>query len=220
MIPLPLHHTKSTMMGCCSKLICIGCRYANQRREEELGLDKKCPFCREALPKTKKEGNKQNMKRVKANDPVAICYEGVQHCKKGHYSRALASLSKAAELECVEAHFKLATLCFSGSVKMDEGKEMYHLEEAAIGGHPMARYNLGWHEFHNGNVERSVKHMTIAATQGSDEAIKELMNAYKGRLVSKEDLASALRAHKAAVDATKSPQREEAEVFYRARGLM
>ena len=33
-------------------------------------------------------------------------------------------------------------------------------------------------------------------------------------LISKEDLDSALRAHKAAVDATKSPQREEAGKLY------
>ena len=35
--------------------------------------------------------------------------------------------------------------------------------------------------------------------------------------VSKEDLAAALRAHKAAVDATKSPLRDVAEEFYRLR---
>ena len=46
------------------------------------------------------------------------------------------------------------------------------------------------------------------------------MNAYKDGLVDKEDLAAALRAHKAAVDETKSPQREEADVYYRAMGLM
>ena len=46
------------------------------------------------------------------------------------------------------------------------------------------------------------------------------MNAYKDGLVDKEDLASTLRAHKAVVDAIKSPQREEAEVFYRVMGLM
>ena len=46
------------------------------------------------------------------------------------------------------------------------------------------------------------------------------MNAFKDGLVDKEVLASTLRAHKAAVDATKSPQREEAEVYHRAKGLL
>ena len=38
---------------------------------------------------------------------------------------------------------------------------------------------------------------------------------YKLRMISKEDFAAALRAHQAAVDATKSPQREEAEAAER-----
>jgi hypothetical protein len=37
------------------------------------------------------------------------------------------------------------------------------------------------------------------------------MAAHKGGFFSKEDLADALRGHQAAVDATKSPQREAAE---------
>ncbi len=65
----------------------------------------------------------------------------------------------------------------------------------------------------NGNVERAVKHMIIAAGQGEDDSIKTLMGAFKWGFVSNEDLAAALRAHQAAVDETKSPQREAAERF-------
>ena len=39
--------------------------------------------------------------------------------------------------------------------------------------------------------------------------------AYKKGLFKKEDLGAALRAHQAAVDATKSPQRDVAEEYYR-----
>eukprot|EP00984_Skeletonema_dohrnii_P020252 scaffold9816_cov99-Skeletonema_dohrnii-CCMP3373.AAC.6 len=41
------------------------------------------------------------------------------------------------------------------------------------------------------------------------------MSAFKKGKVSKEDLAAALRAHKAALDATKSPQRAAAEEYRR-----
>lgn len=41
--------------------------------------------------------------------------------------------------------------------------------------------------------------------------MKKLMDAFRRGLVIKEDLATTLRAHKAAVDATKSPEREAAE---------
>ena len=85
-------------------------------------------------------------------------------------------------------------------------------KEAAIGGHPHARYILGCNEIkNNGNVEKAVKHFIISAAQGEDNAIKMLMNAFKEGCLSKEELAAAFRAHKAAVDATKSPQRKVAE---------
>ena len=58
-------------------------------------------------------------------------------------------------------------------VEEDIGKNNFHLE-AAIGGHPHARYHLGWHENNNGNVERAVKHWIIAATQGQDDQPRRL----------------------------------------------
>ncbi len=61
-----------------------------------------------------------------------------------------------------------------------------------------------------------MKHYMIAAAQGVDDSIEMLMEVFKQQgesyhFLSKEDLATALRAHQAAVDATKSPQREYAE---------
>ena len=49
---------------------------------------------------------------------------------------------------------------------------------------------------------------------GDDGSLKYLKEIYGTGYVSKEDLASALRGHQAAVDATKSPQREVAEKYY------
>ena len=72
MIPLRLDLTKSTLMTCCSKVICSGCRYANVIRELQDKLEQKCPFCRKVLP-SDKEAEENIMKRIEANDPVAIC---------------------------------------------------------------------------------------------------------------------------------------------------
>ena len=88
---------------------------------------------------------------------------------------------------------------------------LHHLEEAAIGGHPDARYNLGCHEGRSGRVERALKHFIIAANLGHDVSLENVKKAYAARIVSKEDFAAALRGHQAAMDATKSPQREAAE---------
>ena len=56
-----------------------------------------------------------------------------------------------------------------------------------------------------------MKHFIIAAKLGHDRSLTALEGGYGLGMVSKEDLAATLRAHQAAVDATKSPQREAAE---------
>ena len=58
-----------------------------------------------------------------------------------------------------------------------------------------------------------MKHWIIAANLGDDDSIKIFKQCYAYGDVSKEDFAAALRAHQAAVNATKSPQREKAETF-------
>jgi TPR repeat protein len=121
-------------------------------------------------------------------------------------------LSKAAELGDITAHYNLSNM-YGGDagVEKDEEMELYHLEEAAIGGHPNARHNLGAIENENGNHERARKHWIIAANLGYDFSLGALKEGYKVGLVSKEDFAAALRGHQSAVDATKSPQREVVE---------
>jgi len=95
-------------------------------------------------------------------------------------------------------------------VEKDKGKEVPHMEEATIGGHPSARYNLGVHEWNNGNTKGAVRHWIIAANLGDDASIKALMHALRRGFVDKDELAAALRAHQDAVDSTKSLQREAA----------
>jgi TPR repeat protein len=102
-------------------------------------------------------------------------------------------------------------------VEKDLKKEMYHMEEAAIGGHPDARFNLGNHEGRNGRVERAVKHWVIAAKLGHDKALDEVKQGFAHGFVSKENYEAALRGHQAAVDATKSEQRDVAEEYYNHR---
>jgi hypothetical protein len=93
-------------------------------------------------------------------------------------------------------------------VEKDEKNEIFHLEEAAIGGHPGARYCLG---SKSGRVDRAMKHFRIASKLGLDASLDVVKGGFKRGSISKEDYASALRGHQAAVDATKSPQREAAE---------
>ncbi len=217
-LPMPLDYNKRSINGCCSKEICRGCMYADIARMKESRLEYACPFCRKSVPSTYEERHQQLIKRAEANDPVAIRQEGCKQYEKGEYDRAFEYWTKAAKLGDADAHWRLAALYHRGeSVLKDRGKKIYHLEEAAIGGHPEARYSLGCEEWNSGNNERAVKHWIIAANLGHDKSMKALMEEFKKGAVEKEDLAAALREHQAAVNATKSPQREVADEFYRSR---
>eukprot|EP00985_Skeletonema_marinoi_P005778 scaffold2508_cov93-Skeletonema_marinoi.AAC.5 len=220
-LPLPLDHQNSVPYFCCGKIICIGCDYANTLvHEREARLQQiACPFCRHPSPKTDEENNKMKMRRVVANDPVAIREIGVKHYSNGDRERAFECFTKAAELGDASAHYFLSLFYRDGQgVEKDEKKGLYYLEEAAIAGLPEARYDLAMLEEKNERYDRSAKHFIIAANLGHDESIQALKECYKrGGLVSKEDFAAALRAHQAAVDATKSPQRDAAEAFKKFR---
>eukprot|EP00577_Skeletonema_sp_RCC1716_P026252 CAMPEP_0113397364 /NCGR_PEP_ID=MMETSP0013_2-20120614/14338_1 /TAXON_ID=2843 ORGANISM="Skeletonema costatum, Strain 1716" /NCGR_SAMPLE_ID=MMETSP0013_2 /ASSEMBLY_ACC=CAM_ASM_000158 /LENGTH=157 /DNA_ID=CAMNT_0000281937 /DNA_START=512 /DNA_END=985 /DNA_ORIENTATION=+ /assembly_acc=CAM_ASM_000158 len=152
------------------------------------------------------------MKRVKVNDPAALLQMGVRRFEAGGYDDAFRYANKAAELGDAGAHYQLSCFIYEGRVvEKDEKKAVYHLEQAAIGGHPLARYNLGANEKNNGRMDRAVKHWIIAAKLGCDASLDAVKDIFRVGLVTKDDFASALRAHQAAVEATKSPQREAAE---------
>eukprot|EP00984_Skeletonema_dohrnii_P006673 scaffold2374_cov78-Skeletonema_dohrnii-CCMP3373.AAC.4 len=110
---------------------------------------------------------------------------------------------------------KKETIKLGEGVAKDNKKEVHHLEQAAIGGHPSARLNLAANEFENGRFDRAVKHWMIGAKLGHVGSMKAIEQGFRGGMIRKEDYAAALRAHQVAIDATKSPQREEAEARYR-----
>ena len=212
---LPLPHDKKDsylLYPCCSKTICAGCRFANIKRQIEGGLQQECPFCRHPAPASQVEADRIHMKRVEANDPVALREFGTQRYDEGDYKGAFEYWTKAAELGDVEAHYQLSCLYHNGEgVDKDEKKKVYHLEQAAIGGHPTSRHSLGCREWNNGRYKRAAKHFIVAASLGHDDSLKKLKISYQKGRVSKDYFATTLRAHHAAVNAMKSPLREAAE---------
>eukprot|EP00984_Skeletonema_dohrnii_P005140 scaffold1813_cov134-Skeletonema_dohrnii-CCMP3373.AAC.9 len=142
-LPLPLDAQKFTLMACCCKLICNGCEYANLIRELKGSLELKCAFCRHPRI-SHEEGELLLMKRIEANDSAAMCQIGGKCLKEGDYDVALDYFKKAADLGNVGAHYILGHIlfqmhCDGEGVDKDVKKEVYHLERAAIGGHPDAR---------------------------------------------------------------------------------
>ncbi len=221
-LPLSIDLKKSTRMSCCSKWICNGCDYANKKGENERGLQQRCAFCRHPSAESMGEINKNIMKRIKKNDPNAMTHMGKKHDKKGEYGKAFEYYTKAVELGDVGAHCCLAALYDDGDgVEKDMTKAVYHYEQAAIGGHPQARGILALYEKKNGRFERAAKHFVIAANLGCDVSLQEVKDLFVEGIVSKEEYAAALRGHQAAVDATKSAEREKADAFhaYNLRGI-
>eukprot|EP00985_Skeletonema_marinoi_P002562 scaffold1057_cov203-Skeletonema_marinoi.AAC.10 len=148
-----------------------------------------CSFCRDSLYKAGDKLEKQRMTRIEANDPAAMSQKGIGARQKGDHQSALIYFTKAAGLGDAEAHYWLSHLYSDGrGVEKNSRKEIHHLEEAAIGGHPGARFNLGCDENEKGSIERAVKHWIIAANLGDDLSIKALMRMFKGGFVEKEVL--------------------------------
>ena len=218
-LPLPLKMTESTLYTCCSKIICHGCDYANSLRELEKGLDHKCPFCREPVAKTREEEEQRSMKRIKANDPVAICGFGKQRFREGDYGEAFKYYSKAAELGFADAHWEVAGAYLNGrGVEKDTKKAFHQLEEAAIGGHHHARFNLGVLEHNAGRSDRAVKHFVIGASLGDDKSLDNVRKLHAAGVAKKEDYDAALCGYQSAADATKSEQRGAAAAAFALRG--
>ncbi len=151
---------------------------------------------------------KERKGKIEANDPGALCFMGTSGFQAQDYDKAVEYWAKAAELGDAEAHFKLGLLYTGGEGdEKDDDKGVYHLEKAAIGGHPQARHILGLHEeaSEDGRLDRAVKHYIIAANLGCEYSMKRLLPMYKYGFITKED---SLRTHQAAIDATNSSQRD------------
>ena len=120
-LPLSLDITKSRLMPCCSQFICIGCDYANLKREYEGGLQHRCSFCREPIPRSQKEADRYSKKRGKKNCPVALNDMAKERFSKGDNDKGLEYLTKAAYLGYANAHMCLATLpSFSTTTKRQQ----------------------------------------------------------------------------------------------------
>jgi TPR repeat protein len=116
------------------------------------------------------------MKRVDANDAASINLLGrhYQNGEKGFqqdHAKAMELYNRAAELGFSSAHSRLAGVYHQmGDLK----KAKFHYESGAMVGHEVARFNVGNFEVKSGNIERAVKHWTIAASSGCYRSMQKI----------------------------------------------
>jgi len=179
---------------CCGKSVCRGCTHSFCKS----GNIGKCPFCNaDRGSKTLEESVEEMMKRVEANDAGAIymlagsCYQGLNGIQQDQ-TKAMELYARATDLGFNKAHSQLGGIYHEGGCLK---KAKFHLEAAAMAGHEVARYNIGVVENNSGNIERAIKHWTIAASAGSYRAMHDLITFFKKGLVSRDTIDSILTAY-------------------------
>jgi len=206
---LPTLNTGWNYMACCGKRICTGCLHAMDKIDKE----GKCPFCRTPPPKSAEDHIKRDKKRVEVGDPLAIYDLGsrYQYGERGYtqdHAKALELYHRAAELGHAESYANIGNAYGRGrGVEVDEKKASHYFELGAMKGCETARYNLGILE---GNMDRALKHYTIAVRGGIAESLNRIQKLYKDGHATKEDYTKALRLYQTYLDEIKSNQRDEA----------
>jgi len=221
MLPMPyalgVCGVGKTYQSCCGKILCTGCVLAHQCEINKGKMKDCCPFCRMHIARTDKEDLKRLEHRMKLLDAegflsmASYFEEGIKRIPKD-YRKAFGLFLQGTELGSCRAHYVIASVYLNGElgVAKDMNKALHHLKLAAIGGHESARHNLGVFEYKHGDMDLAMKHFIIAAKSGLDESLKQVGQGYKRGFVTKDDYASALRAHKESLDEMKSEQRRRA----------
>ena len=243
--PLPLLNKETVYKECCGKMICYGCIIAQRRtliigtnvtkpikgsKEEELefmrilcseGECLLCPFCRVDVAENEQEHLKRLWERIdEYNDPNAMrmmgrfYMEGERGLSK-NLKKAKELFQRSYALGNPNAAFNLFLL--HRNHVPDEARMIQYAEEGARRGNLQCMNFLAKPAFLSGNLEESARHLTMAACSGNDNAMEMLMHLYRKKLLSKEDLATTLRAHKAAIDNLKSEAREYANRYHNFR---
>ena len=226
MIPLPIKESEIVFKLCCGKTICIGCAYKHmltdmsKKGPSQFRDDYRCPFCQVTLISTK-NNIKATKKLMKKENPKAYIAMARAY-KKGEGvfqsdTKSLEMYIRAAELGFAEAYNNIAAYYGVGIVvEQDLSKAVAFDEVSAKKGAVLAHITLAHFYTNAGDVEMCINHLTIAASAGDQEAMDKLMNMYKNKDLSKEELSQTLQAFQASKNEVRSKDRDEALAFLAA----
>ena len=216
MLPMPcalgVCGVGKTYMPCCGKILCSGCVLAAQGEIHKGKMKDCCPFCRVPIGKEDLKRMEQRMKLLDAEAFFSMAglfedgLKGLPKNKKKAFGLYLRELGSS------RAHYNIAQPYLNGYLGLAKNidKAVYHWELAAMGGHEMARHNIGCIEETDGNMDKAMKHFMIAARSGLDKPLKAVGQGYKVGYVTKAEYTSTLRKYQHTLDEMKSEQRTKA----------
>jgi len=227
MIPHSIQEDEIRFMNCCGKRICCGCVYKQTLTDIKKGVPKgemKCAFCCQLEPKNTIKALKKLMKK---NNPEAFMQMSERYRLGSSVlqsdTRSIEMLVRAAELGHAEAYRQIGIKYKDGiTVEENTSKAVTFYEVGAKKRSIEAHQNLAaFHSEHHNNNE-CIKHLKVAASAGYDDAMNNLMNAYKtykNELQSKEEMDQTLRSYQTSSNEMKSKDRDDARVAMREAGL-
>lgn len=111
-------------------------------------------------------------------------------------AKAIELFEKPGELGNPEGYFNLGIIYRNGDgVDVDPKKTRAYFEKSACMGLISARFALGLLEWKEGNIQRAIRHLSIAAKAGHKNALDLLKEAFKVEYVTKDEFEEALRAY-------------------------
>ena len=220
LLPLPLDLNETSFNPCCGKTICFGCIYKNMLREKTNGDPSKiglCAFCRQPIIHDKNY-IKRIRKLMKNNNPESYLHMAERYRSgKGVLQSDTKSVEmyiRAAELGNANAFGYIGDDYRKGVVvEQSASKSLEFFELSAKKGSIQARRELARFHGVNGDMQVCMKHLKVIASAGDQDAMGDLMRAYKEKLIAKEELTHTLRACQASQNEMKSEDRDEAKLF-------
>ena len=215
-IRLPASDSGKRYQVCCGKVICSGCMFGVQVRDD---VDTKCPFCRVPTPyEVETEIFVERFyKRMEFGDTEAMYHIGYYHMYGDlgfplNPEKAFELFIRAADLGHASANYQLGKAYFlgQGPVERDVMKAIHYKKLAAMGGDLVARHSLGLIEAGVGNMDKALKHYMIALKSGYKTSLDEVRSLYTKGRATKKDYENALRSWQAYLDEIRSDQRDEA----------
>ena len=205
---LPIHPMLSSYDACCGKITCRACGFLHQRKSRELAAERghspgpsTCAFCRTVVPTSPEEILARLRKRVKLNDPVALCNLAMEY---GYGdlgipvdpNKCIDLLRQSAGLGYPDAQWQLGNFYHNGEMGLERNKEeaLRFYKEAGKGGFLSSLYNLGCSQAESGDHIAGMCHWRLSASGGYRASMGNLIICFQRGLLHHDDLAKTLQA--------------------------